>query len=87
MRSNKENRKEQYLEPYKQISGMEDKGQPILQHEYAGILDALLQVGEVEEALSFCDRVIRELPPEISAYAYFTKGRILVRRYDERAIS
>ena len=43
-------------------------------------------VGEVEEALSFCDRVIRELPPEISAYAYFTKGRILIRRYDERAI-
>ena len=57
-----------------------------MQHEYAGILDALLQVGEVEEALSFCDRVIRELPPEISAYAYFTKGRILIRRYDERAI-
>lgn len=82
----KENRKEQYLEPYKQIQEWKDKGQPILQHEYAGILDALLQVGEVEEALSFCDRVIRELPPEISAYAYFTKGRILVRRYDERAI-
>lgn len=81
-----ENRKEQYLEPYKQIQEWKDKGQPILQHEYAGILDALLQVGEVEEALSFCDRVIRELPPEISAYAYFTKGRILIRRYDERAI-
>lgn len=65
---------------------LKDKGQPILQHEYAGILDALLQVGEVEAALLLCDRVIRELPPEISAYAYFTKGRILIRRYDERAI-
>ena len=81
-----ENRKEQYLEPYRQIQEWKDKGQPILQHEYAGILDALLQVGEVEAALLFCDRVIRELPPEISAYAYFTKGRILIRRYDERAI-
>ena len=81
-----ENRKEQYLEPYKQIQEWKDKGQPILQHEYAGILDALLQVGEVEAALLLCDRVIRELPPEISAYAYFTKGRILIRRYDERAI-
>ena len=57
-----------------------------MQHEYAGILDALLQVGEVEAALLLCDRVIRELPPEISAYAYFTKGRILIRRYDESAI-
>ena len=81
-----ENRKEQYLEPYKQIQEWKDKGQPILQHEYAGILDALLQVGEVEAALLLCDRVIRELPPEISAYAYFTKGRILIRRYDEPAI-
>ena len=75
-----------WITSYKQIQEWKDKGQPILQHEYAGILDALLQVGEVEAALLLCDRVIRELPPEISAYAYFTKGRILIRRYDERAI-
>ncbi len=75
-------REERYLTPLNKINEWEANGSKIESHSYADIVDSYMLLGMRSKAEAFCDRVIEILPEVSTMHAKFTKGMLLLHRYD-----
>ena len=79
-------RQEYYLEPSERIKRWKAEGEPLVAEEYRSILDAMLKLGNREDAERLCDRAIETLPDSAAPTAYLFKGGQLLRRYDPAGV-
>lgn len=82
---------EEYLEERKELLRVlerwEGEGKPLDTVEYPDVVDALLEMGRVDEAIALCDRALEELPEGSSEiHALYMKGCHLLHHWDERGI-
>ncbi len=68
----------------KTVTDWEEAGRPLQEEEYRDTVDALKNLGRMDEAMALCDRAIRELPG--SAYAHFMRGCYRLHRWDSGGI-
>lgn len=68
----------------KTVTEWEEAGRPLQEEEYRDTVDALKNLGRMDEAMALCDRAIRELPG--SAYAHFMRGCYRLHRWDSGGI-
>ena len=81
-----EKREEYYLKPQRTVAGWESAGKKIPVEESRPVLDALFSLNRYEEALAYCEEIIREAPEIQTAHAHYIKGMILRERWDRGCI-
>lgn len=77
-----QSRKEQYLEPLAVVEDWENRGCPMVAEEYPDVVNALRTVGRLADAEALCERAIGELADAGSRFAKYTKGCMMLYRYD-----
>ena len=82
LKSYSQEREQWYLKPLKRIEEWKKKGMPVTAETYVDIISDLRGVRKNDEVEDLCDRVIAELNENSAAYAHFTKGNIMLHRYD-----
>ena len=68
----------------KTVADWEEAGRPLQEEEYRDTVNALKELGRMDEAMALCERAIRELPG--SAYALFMRGCYRLHRWDSGGI-
>lgn len=81
-----EERREYFLRPTEIVCRWEEAGKPLSAHEYRPVLDALCDLARTEEAMQLCNWAIGLGDDNIAAHALWTKGRMLLDRYDPAGI-
>lgn len=83
-----ENREEQYLKPLKIVEDWEATGEAMREPEHMiPVIDAYLNLNRRGKAEELCDRMLRDLPDTPAlAYVRYTKGMILLARWDPAGI-
>ncbi|MBP3322364.1 MAG: hypothetical protein J6M12_08415 [Clostridia bacterium] len=80
-------RKEQYLKPLAVIEEYRKTGQTLPAEEARPVFDALMAFSYYEEAEALCDRLFESTENKFAtAHAHYTKGCILLGRYDDGGI-
>ncbi len=82
-----EKRREYYSEPKELVEKWEVGGMPLVPSEYAGVCSALRTLGRMSEAEALCDRVIAELPKAATCFARFTKGVLMLHRFEPNGLN
>lgn len=87
--SYQEDREEQYLKPLKIVEDWEAAGKELREPEHmVPVITAYLNLNRRDKAEELCDRMLRELPDTPAlAYARYTKGQLLLARWDPAGIS
>ncbi len=75
-----------YIKPLARVEAWEAAGKPLDMQEYRDTVTDLENLGSYAEAETLCERAIRELPDSASHFAYFTRGRQRLHRYEESGL-
>ncbi|MBQ4167756.1 MAG: M48 family metalloprotease [Clostridia bacterium] len=81
-----EARRIQHEKPLETLEKWKKEGEPLTPEGYRVIVEAMTDLGMTDEAEDLCDRAMNALPEEARGFACFTKGRMLLHRYDEAGI-
>lgn len=79
-------RKQKYLDPLARVEKWRNAGEPISPEGYPDLLEDMYTVGQTQEMLRVCDRVLQEVCGSAAANARYQKGCMLLYSLDKRGI-
>lgn len=79
-------RKQKYLDPLARVEKWKNDGEPISPDGYPDLLEDLYAVGQTQEMLRVCDRVLLEFHGSEAANARYQKGCMMLYSFDDRGI-
>ena len=80
-------REERYLTPLRTVEQWEAEGRPLTAEKYRDVVMSLHMLGRSSDAEALCERAIAGLPDAAAMFAYYEKGRLLLRRYDRAGLA
>lgn len=75
-----------YEKPLELVENWKREGGRLTPEGYREIVEAMTGLGMIDEAEALCEEAMTELPDEAQGYACFTKGRMLLHRYNDEGI-
>ncbi len=79
-------REECYLKPLRRVEEWEQAGKPYDPSSVRGLMADLSAVERYDDLLSLCEKILEEEKGGLADYARFTRGNILLDRFDARGI-